>query len=75
MPHESHLRRGPFGKQRGEFNVAVPERVIYAEDWPRRMRAIFAGETVVDSQGESWSTKLDGYRCTTSRWRTFGRTC
>jgi len=42
---------GPFGPGGGEFNLgSVPEHLWYVEDWPRRMRAMFAGETVLDSQ-------------------------
>jgi uncharacterized protein (DUF427 family) len=43
---------GPFGKRpAGGFNFEVPRRegVIYFEDSPRRIRATFGGETVVDS--------------------------
>jgi uncharacterized protein (DUF427 family) len=44
---------GPFGQQpRGEFNFDVPRKsgVIYFEDFPRRMRALLEGETIVDSR-------------------------
>ena len=44
---------GPFGQHpRGVFNFELPRRkgVIYFEDFPRRIRATFAGETVVDSR-------------------------
>jgi len=44
---------GPFGQTPGgEFNFDVPRKkgVIYFEDFPRRMRASFAGETIVDSR-------------------------
>jgi uncharacterized protein (DUF427 family) len=44
---------GPFGhRPGGVFNFDVPRRkgVIYFEDTPRRIRATFAGETVVDSR-------------------------
>ena len=43
---------GPFGHQpAGTFNFELPKRkgLIYFEDSPRRIRALFAGETVVDS--------------------------
>src|SRR3954468_9307521 len=43
---------GPFGKQSaGSFNFDVPkiQGVIYFEDSPRRMRARFGGQTIVDS--------------------------
>jgi uncharacterized protein (DUF427 family) len=42
----------PFGQRpAGSFNFEVPRKrgVIYFEDSPRRIRARFAGETVVDS--------------------------
>ena len=42
--------RSPFGPDRGSYNIAVPDQVAYAEPWPRRMRAMFAGRTVVDSR-------------------------
>jgi uncharacterized protein (DUF427 family) len=44
---------GPFGHHpAGAFNAEMPPRrgLIYFEDSPKRMRAIFAGETVVDSR-------------------------
>ena len=44
---------GPFGKTpSGVFNRALPETkgLIYFEDFPRRIRAELAGETVVDSR-------------------------
>jgi uncharacterized protein (DUF427 family) len=44
---------GPFGQRPGgAFNFDVPRKkgVIYFEDFPRRMRAFFAGETIVDSR-------------------------
>ena len=47
------LGTGPFGQHSaGSFNFKVPRSkgVIYFEDFPRRMRATFAGETVVDSR-------------------------
>jgi uncharacterized protein (DUF427 family) len=41
---------GPFGQTPGgRFNVELPRPIIYFEDFPRRIRARFAGETVVDS--------------------------
>ena len=42
---------GPFGhRPRGRLNFEPPERVVYVEPWPRRVRA-FAGERVlVDSE-------------------------
>ena len=44
---------GPFGHMpSGVFNRDTPERqgLIYFEDFPRRIRAEFAGKTVVDSR-------------------------
>jgi uncharacterized protein (DUF427 family) len=44
---------GPFGQRPGgEFNRDLPSRkgLIFFEDFPRRMRALFNGETVVDSR-------------------------
>jgi uncharacterized protein (DUF427 family) len=47
------LGTAPFGERPGGvFNFELPKRegLIYFEDSPRRIRAIFAGETVVDSR-------------------------
>jgi uncharacterized protein (DUF427 family) len=42
---------GPFASPDGAFDFgALPERVRYWEPWPRRMRAVVAGETVLDSR-------------------------
>lgn len=43
---------GPFGEEpAGRFNFEAPrEGVMYLEESPRRVRARFAGETVVDSR-------------------------
>jgi uncharacterized protein (DUF427 family) len=44
---------GPFGRTpAGTFNFerTGPEHVLYLEDSPRRVRGLFAGETVVDSR-------------------------
>jgi uncharacterized protein (DUF427 family) len=44
---------GPFGQRpAGSFNFELPRRkgLIYFEDSPRRIRATFGGETVVDSR-------------------------
>jgi uncharacterized protein (DUF427 family) len=44
---------GPFGQHpAGVFNFDLPRRkgLIYFEDFPRRMRARFGGETIVDSR-------------------------
>jgi len=43
--------KSPFGSGRGVFSFgSLPDHVSYLEDWPRRMRAVFAGETVLDSR-------------------------
>ncbi len=40
-----------FGPGGGEFSFGPrPEHMWYLEDWPRRMRAVLAGETVLDSR-------------------------
>ena len=47
------LGTGPFGQRpAGVFNRELPDRkgLIYFEDSPRRMRALLAGEAVVDSR-------------------------
>lgn len=48
------LGTGPFGPQRnGEFNFdadVLQAHTLYLEDSPKRVRAIFGGETVVDSK-------------------------
>lgn len=50
------LGTGPFGKTAaGAFNFEVPRKkgVIYFEDSPRRIRGVFADETVIDSRHAS----------------------
>lgn len=43
--------RSPFGPDRGHFDVgALPEQIRYWEPWPRRMRAVLNGETILDSR-------------------------
>jgi uncharacterized protein (DUF427 family) len=43
--------RGPFGDQpAGTFNFTPPEKVVYVEPFPRRVRAVKDGRTVVDSE-------------------------
>jgi uncharacterized protein (DUF427 family) len=48
------LSTGPFGpKRRGDFNFdtsALKPHTLYFEDTPKRIRAVFAGETVADSR-------------------------
>jgi uncharacterized protein (DUF427 family) len=44
---------GPFGPQSGgvfNFTADGPAHVLYFEDYPRRVRAVFGGETVIDSR-------------------------
>jgi uncharacterized protein (DUF427 family) len=42
--------RGPFGQHpAGRFDVQIPEHVVYVESFPRRVRGVRNGETVVDS--------------------------
>jgi uncharacterized protein (DUF427 family) len=43
--------KAPFGSHSsGVFDFRAPEHVRYWEGWPRRMRALLAGETVLDSR-------------------------
>lgn len=43
--------RSPFGPERGHFDFGpVPDHVRYWEPWPRRMRAMLNGETILDSR-------------------------
>ncbi|WP_026533718.1 DUF427 domain-containing protein [Arthrobacter sp. H14] len=44
------LGQAPFGAERGSFDFPVPNHVHYWEPWPRRMRAVLAGQTVLDSR-------------------------
>jgi uncharacterized protein (DUF427 family) len=42
---------GPFGSRaKGRLNFVPPERVVYVEPWPRRVRAYKGGRTIVDSE-------------------------
>jgi uncharacterized protein (DUF427 family) len=42
---------GPFGQRpRGRLNFEPPERVVYVEPWPRRVRAFAGDRAVVDSE-------------------------
>lgn len=41
---------GPFGAYGGRWNIQVSGGLWYWEDRPRRMRAMFAGETVLDTR-------------------------
>jgi uncharacterized protein (DUF427 family) len=41
---------GPFGaRPRGRLNFEPPERVVYVEPWPRRVRALAGDRVLVDS--------------------------
>lgn len=44
--------RAPFSSDhRGAFDFGpVPEKISYVEGWPRRMRAVLGGQTVLDSR-------------------------
>ncbi len=48
------LSTGPFGpKRRGDFNFdtsVLKPHTLYFEDTPKRVRAVFAGETIADSR-------------------------
>jgi uncharacterized protein (DUF427 family) len=50
MSLTSPFGRAPFGARGGDFDVVIPDRVRYWEPWPRRMRAVLDGDTVVDSR-------------------------
>lgn len=42
---------GPFGSHpAGRLSFEPPERVVYVEPWPRRVRALSGAETIVDSE-------------------------
>jgi uncharacterized protein (DUF427 family) len=42
---------GPFGHHpKGRLNFDPPERVVYVEPWPRRVRALTGDRVVVDSE-------------------------
>jgi uncharacterized protein (DUF427 family) len=43
---------GPFGARPGQFNadLQAPDHLLYFEDSPRRVRVVFAGETIADSR-------------------------
>lgn len=42
---------GPFGhRPKGRLNFEPPERVVYVEPWPRRVRALAGHEAIVDSE-------------------------
>lgn len=42
--------KAPFGPERaGRFDIEVPDHAVYVEPFPRRVRAVVNGETVIDS--------------------------
>ena len=42
---------GPFGRHpKGRLNFELPERVVYVEPWPRRVRAFSGEDLIVDSE-------------------------
>ncbi len=44
------IGKGPFGQHpAGEFNFQPPEQIVYVERFPRRVRAVRDGQTVIDS--------------------------
>lgn len=44
------IGHGPFGSESpGRLNFETPERVVYIEPFPRRVRATRGGQTVIDS--------------------------
>ena len=44
------LGTGPLSSTHGPTNVQVPERAVFAVPWGRRLRAVFGGATVVDTE-------------------------
>jgi uncharacterized protein (DUF427 family) len=50
MSLTSPFGRAPFGPLGGTFDFSPPARVKYWEPWPRRMRALLSGATVLDSR-------------------------
>lgn len=50
MSLSSPLGRGPFEPAGRHTDVTLPERIRYWEPWPRRMRAVLAGCTVLDTR-------------------------
>lgn len=43
--------KAPFGPDReGHFDFDAPDRAVYVERFPRRVRAVLGGRTVVDSE-------------------------
>lgn len=41
---------GPLSKTHGQTNAAIPARALFAEPWGRRLRTVFGGETVFDTE-------------------------
>jgi uncharacterized protein (DUF427 family) len=46
----SPLGRAPLEPADRQPDVALPKRVRYWEPWPRRMRAVLEGGSVIDSR-------------------------
>ena len=60
------LGRGPFSKRSSaevNFEISGPRHLLPFEDYPRRMRALLGGETVVDSERGSCSTRAGSHPC------------
>lgn len=49
MSLSSPFNTSPLGPHTGESDFSPPEHIRYWEPWPRRMRAVLAGQTVLDS--------------------------
>ncbi len=50
MSLSSPFNLAPFGPLSEEFDFSAPEHIRYWEPWPRRMRAVVSGQTVLDSR-------------------------
>ena len=44
------LGSGPFAQGKARLNFAAPDHIVYWEPWGRRLRAVFAGKTVLDTR-------------------------
>src|SRR5919107_4879468 len=70
---------GPFGDQGDKsfnFEARAPkDHLLYFEDSPRRVRVMFNGETVADSQQVKLMHEAGSCPSTTSRKRTSAWTC
>ena len=53
---------GPFGPHpNGRLNFEPPDRVVYVEPWPRRVRAVVGDSVVVDSERTDVEPEVEGY--------------